>query len=94
MAQRAPAITLRGWTVATLHRFATLPGYPSISLIAAGASGFLTFTQSGDRPDRYGLSRRSRGKVILSNSLCTEMVQGRELPPLPSMTIAARVKTV
>jgi hypothetical protein len=93
MAQRAPAITLRGWTVATLHRFATLPGYPRSASSPLARPG-LTFTQSGDRPDRYGLSRRSRGKVILSDSLCTEMVQGRELPPLPSMTIAARVKTV
>jgi hypothetical protein len=30
----------------------------SITLVAAGASGFLTLIQSGERPDRYGLSRR------------------------------------
>jgi len=27
-------------------------------LVAAGASGFFTLIQSGDRPDLYGLSRR------------------------------------
>ena len=32
--------------------------YASISLPAAGAFGFLTLIQSGDRPERYGRSRR------------------------------------
>jgi len=30
----------------------------SITLLAAGAAGFLTLIQSLVRPDRYGLSRR------------------------------------
>jgi hypothetical protein len=34
------------------------PFHHSITLVAAGASGFLTLTQSGERPDRYGRSRR------------------------------------
>jgi hypothetical protein len=28
--------------------------YPSIALVAAGASGFFNLIQSGERPDRYG----------------------------------------
>src|SRR5262245_26497380 len=31
---------------------------PSMMRVAAGASGFFTLTQSGDRPERYGASRR------------------------------------
>ena len=30
----------------------------SMTLVAAGASGFLTLIQSGERPERYGRSRR------------------------------------
>jgi hypothetical protein len=29
-----------------------------MTLVAAGASGFLTLIQSGDLPERYGRSRR------------------------------------
>jgi hypothetical protein len=38
--------------IALLHsRF-----HPSINRVAAGASGFLTLIQSGERPERYGVT--------------------------------------
>ena len=38
--------------------------HPSITLVAAGASGFLTLIQCGERPDRYGRSPRMLPSVI------------------------------
>ena len=35
-----------------------------MAIVAAGASGFLTLIQSGDRPDRYGRPPRMLPSVI------------------------------
>jgi hypothetical protein len=52
-ADKPPGCRERALAAPSLSR-----AHHSMILVAAGAFGFLTLIQSGDRPERYGIARR------------------------------------
>jgi hypothetical protein len=64
-------------------RVSRLPWLRSITLVATGASGFLTLIQSGERPDRYGQAyaccRASSAGPAKRSAVACEIHQSVEL---------------